>query len=70
MLAENEALRAELNRTLEAKAVAAAVAEDAALNHHDSSYALLREEIDLLRQVRACTHAPPAPPPAPPPLPS
>ncbi len=50
MIAENEGLRAELNRTLESKALAAALAEGGGLAP-DSTTALIREEADLLRQV-------------------
>lgn len=56
VITENDQLRSQLTRTLESQAVTAAVAENAAGLGADSSLALLREEADLLRQVRLHSH--------------
>ncbi len=51
VVGENEALRGELSRALDRNAAAAAAAEGSALASADATVKMLREEVDLLRQV-------------------
>lgn len=52
VVAENERLRSELQRTLEGRALVAVVAEGAERGGGGAATELMREEADLLRQVR------------------